>query len=147
MYLWNRTVKKGLPKYLFATWCIHKQNSGETSKQKAAVITAIITDEIVEQELRRVEEWSHGADEEWVIEWKRGEGEEKGNDLRALRVSPSLSKTEWEKLPLWPWEDNHRCLDVPRKTVSRTHRITRSHTKTPDSVIKLKNEPHDIVWD
>lgn len=40
-----------------AAWCIHKQNSGETPKQKeAAVITAIITDEIVEQELRRVEE-------------------------------------------------------------------------------------------
>ncbi len=126
----EQVCKKGLPKPIFAIWCIHKQNSGETSKQKAAVITAIITDEKVEQELRCVEEWSHGADEEWVIEWKRGEGEEKGNDLRALRVSPSLSQTEWEKLPLWPWEDNHRCLDVPWKTVSRTHRITRSHKNT-----------------
>lgn len=55
--------------------CIYKQNSGEPSKQKEeAVITAIITDEIVERELRRVEEWSHDAGEEWVIEWNRGEG-------------------------------------------------------------------------
>lgn len=72
-----------------AAWCIHKQNSGETSKQKeVAVITAIITDEIVEQELRRVEEWSHGAGEEWVIEWKRGE---EGGERKWLEGIASLS--------------------------------------------------------
>ncbi len=82
----EQDCKKRATKLSLATWCIHKQNSRETSKQKeAAVITAIITDEIVEQELRRVEEWSHDADEEWV---KRGEG---GGERKWLEGIVSLS--------------------------------------------------------
>jgi len=56
----NYRQTKSLSTATLAAWLVHEENIGEPSKQKKekkeAVITAIITDKIVEQELRRVEE-------------------------------------------------------------------------------------------